>query len=378
MNRCVTIATIYFCLLTSIYSDSIKSFDNEQAWQTYILKMTPKEYSEMKNLTREEAKEKFKTEEDLKKHMEKWGRRGRFFIPLKVVDETGAAVSDVTVDVTKLIGGFFKTNYEYLRSEKQRGFLVIETNGCETVTVRLSPEGNAYYPRVKERTFYLNYPQRCSIRKGDTILVNTISIGFRKMGELLNLQKIENISFAINEKTNMSNSFSLQSLKMEDEIKNNSDPHFTVIYKRDSNGEILRKQYPPTSYDYPIDSLGNFIRELKIKTNTPYQFTGFEQAEFVLISKNPEDGVIPYDDRMVPIIPTEPVAPLNGYKKGFVMPFTSSSYRCPFFFRVGGRYGKGIIEYNRHGKHCITELYINNKTEPEKKRNLWTKEEPCL
>ena len=79
MNKCAAIATIYFCLPTSIYSDSIKSFDNEQAWQTYILRMTPKDYSEMKNLTREEAKEKIKTEEDLKNHMEKWGRRGRFF-----------------------------------------------------------------------------------------------------------------------------------------------------------------------------------------------------------------------------------------------------------------------------------------------------------
>ena len=309
--------------------------------------------------------------------MEKWGSRGRFFIPLKVIDETGTAIPNISVHVTKGIGGFFKTTYKDFCSDNQRGFLVIEADGCKTVTVRLSPKGNTY-PCVKERSFYLNYPQKCSIRKGDTILVNTIPVGFRKRGELLKLQKISDIEFAINEKTNMSNFFSLRSLKMEDEIKDDSEPYFTVIYKRTPDGEILRKQYPPTSYDYPMDSLGNFIREQKIKTNTPYQFTGFEQTEFVLVSKNPEDGVILYDDKMVPIIPTEPVAPLNGYKKGFVMPFASSSYRSPFFFRVGGRYGKGIITYNRNGEHCIEELYINNETGPEKKRNLWTKEEPCL
>ncbi len=368
----ISLTAAVFCFLINVYSDSIKSFDNEQDWMAYIAENTPKEYSEMINPTRKEAKERFKTEEDLKKHMEKWGSRGRFFIPLKVINETGTAIPNISVVVTKGIGGFFKTTYKDFCSDHQHGFLVIEADGCETVTVRLFPE-NCYCPAEKKIIYYLNIPENYSIKKGDTILGLPIPIGFRKSRELLKLQRTSDIEFTINEKTNMSNFFSLHSLKMEDEMKDDSGPYFTVLYKRDANGEILQKQYPSMIYNYILDSNGICMRSLETRDGPSCQFTGFEQAEFVLISKDPEDGVILYDYKTVPVIPTEPVAPLDGYKKGFVMPFSSTAARYRFFFRFGGRYGKGIISYNLHGDHCIEELYINNETDPEKKRNLWTR-----
>ena len=145
----VSLTAAVFCFLINVYSDSIKSFDNEQDWMAYIAENTPKEYSEMINPTRKEAKERFKTEEDLKKHMEKWGSRGRFFIPLKVINETGTAIPNISVVVTKGIGGFFKTTYKDFCSDHQHGFLVIEADGCETVTVRLFPE-NFYCPAEKK------------------------------------------------------------------------------------------------------------------------------------------------------------------------------------------------------------------------------------
>ncbi|MBO4649042.1 MAG: hypothetical protein J5806_12900 [Lentisphaeria bacterium] len=375
MKKVVMTAVIYYCFFMTVYSDSIRSFSNEQDWLKYIESNTPSDYSEMRSLSREEARKQLKTEEDVKKHMEKWGRRGRFFIPLKVIDETGAVVPSINVDVSKSIGGFFKTSYDYVRAKNQHGFLVIEVKGCETVGVRLSSQNS--YPTWKQRYYYLNIPSDYYIRKGDTIIGLPIPVGFRNMGPLLNLQKLERIKFQLNKKNGTSNIFSLKTFRIENELKQTSEPYFTILYKKDINGNILQKQYPSITYDFLIDSHGNYTRRIQTR-NSPLPYVGFEQVEFVMVSKNPEDGIILYDDKVIPVIPTAPVAPADGYKKGFLMPFSPTQTQYHFFFKFHGRYGKGVISYDRHGNHTIDELFINNEKDPDKKRNLWTKEETCL
>ena len=172
--------------------------------------------------------------------------------------------------------------------------------------------------------------------------------------------------------TNKNNIFLINSWKEVNKIKKVREPYFTVDYKRDQNGKILLKKHPLISFDYRINSHGNAYRTSKISGNA--SVLSFDQVEFVLVSKNPDDGMIFYDTQeILPIVPIEPIAPLDGYnKKSFIIPYSSGRSEYSFFFKVGGRYGKGVISYDEWRNHNIENLYINNEKDPEKKRNLWT------
>lgn len=372
MKRSIIAVAISFAMIAgNAYSDSIKSFDNEKDWMTYIEKNTPKEYSEMKDLSPEECREKLKTREDVEKYAIAWGSRGRFFVPLKVIDENSNTIPNITVRLTKSIGGFWTTKYKDITEYNLNGFIIVEASGCKTITIHILP-GKNYYPRAKERSYYIGGPEDYYIKKGNTVIGFPIPVGFRKKGEILKLQQAGPIKFHLDKDTNKNNIFLINSWKEVNKIKKVREPYFTVDYKRDQNGKILLKKHPLISFDYRINSHGNAYRTSKISGNA--SVLSFDQVEFVLVSKNPDDGMIFYDTQeILPIVPIEPIAPLDGYnKKSFIIPYSSGRSEYSFFFKVGGRYGKGVISYDEWRNHNIENLYINNEKDPEKKRNLWT------
>lgn len=159
MKRSIIAVAISFAMIAgNAYSDSIKSFDNEKDWMTYIEKNTPKEYSEMKDLSPEECREKLKTREDVEKYAIAWGSRGRFFVPLKVIDENSNTIPNITVRLTKSIGGFWTTKYKDITEYNLNGFIIVEASGCKTIKIDILP-GKNYYPRAKRRSYYIGGPE---------------------------------------------------------------------------------------------------------------------------------------------------------------------------------------------------------------------------
>ena len=64
-------------------------------------------------------------------------------------------------------------------------------------------------------------------------------------------------------------------------------------------------------------------------------------------------------------------APKGEYTERFIIIRQELGVPTFFYYFINRKYGKGHI--NREGKFV---LYQNNENNPEKKRNLWTKEEP--
>ena len=95
MKRSIIAVAISFAVIAgNAYSDSIKSFDNEKDWMTYIEKNTPKEYSEMKDLSPEECREKLKTREDVVPYAQKMQKEGARNVLVSMAGEGAVLVAE--------------------------------------------------------------------------------------------------------------------------------------------------------------------------------------------------------------------------------------------------------------------------------------------
>lgn len=358
MKNVFYILSLILCSIGSpsaqLSADEVKTFATFEDQQAY-LRGIDQNSSPNTVVSDQEAREKLTTREEIFQWANKMGKRGRFIIAGKLVDEQDHLLDDVEVNIQKRASGFWQTKQttsDHLLSK----FFVIELDQCDTVNLSFYKRG--YLSPV----YYVSYLLRLDgkstkddkvrniIQKNNILFADNQRIMLLKQGEFLNLKQYRGV-LAFDKSNERNEIFLLKTWKKSQEHTDINEPYFRVAYRRNSQGKILT-----TQMNFGVQGMRTIP----------------EHVSFELVSNDPMDGILVVENPDIPagkFLSTMGYAQEGKYIKSIPLPFKLDGNRINFYYRVDGRYGKGSYETisNRFA------IFQNNETELSKKRNLWTK-----
>mgnify|MGYP004656852911 CR=1 FL=1 len=278
----------------------------------------------------------FKSKEDFISWGKSLGKRGKFVIVGKIIDEHGNLLQDVCVLVTKSISGIWESK-EIENTYVLSNYFVISSLGCDSVYISLSKDGyipmvTNYYYGYNSKLF--NKAQKNSINITDNLITgDNLVFVMKKKGELPKLQIFKG-NFLMEENKKINDIFLIKSWKKSTIKESIDEPYLQINSKKD------------------VDN--------------------FNESSLELVNANPEDGfiVIDFDENAVTYknfwnLMGE--APQIGYSIKSFKILKQLGTPTFFYYFINGKYGKGYIY--RDGRLI---LFQNNEKNPEQKRNLWT------
>ena len=267
------------------------------------------------------------------------GRRGKFLIIGKVVDDGDNLLQGVKAFVSKSSIGYWKST-ESNKTYILNNYFVILLTGCDSVYINLYKDdyismASVYCYGYNSKMFHETQKSNIAVNK-NTVVGNNLKFVMKKQGTLLQLQKFRG-QFEVNKNGQDSDIFLIKSWKKSIRNSKINEPYLQIKSKATEA------------------NLNAIVLELVNAKSTD----GFILSEF-------DKNAVTY--RYFWRLMGE--APKEEYSKKFINIRQELGTLTFFYYYINGKYGKGHI--NRQGRFV---LYQNSENKSDMKRNLWTKED---